>query len=67
MNPDLPPPVQAKIESICELGCDRVMKIINALEAGDIVEEVSDLDNTGRHNVLVELKAIMAVYVNHRN
>jgi len=62
MNPDLPAYVQSRIESICELGCDRVNEIIDTLEAGDSVEEVNGLDKTKQQDVLNELKAIMAVY-----
>ena len=62
MNPDLPAYVRSRIESICELGCDRVNEIIDTLEAGDSVEEVYGLDKTEQQDVLNELKAIMAVY-----
>jgi hypothetical protein len=66
MTYDLPadPPshVQASIESICELGCDRVNEIIDALECGNSVEETNRLDKTDQQWVLLELKAIMAIY-----
>ena len=57
-----PAHVQSTIESICGLGCDRVNEIIGALESGQSVEEVDGLDKTDRRWVLIELKAIMAVY-----
>lgn len=59
---DLPAHVQSIIESICEPGCDRVNEIIDALECGNSVEEISGLDTAGQQWVLTELKAIMAVY-----
>jgi len=57
-----PAHVQSKIESICELGCDRVNDIIDALERGNSVMETAGLDKTDRQRVLLELKEIMAVY-----
>jgi hypothetical protein len=54
--------VQSAIESICELGCDRVNDIIDALERGNSVMETASLDNADRLRVLLELKEIMAVY-----
>ena len=58
----LPVHVQSTIESICELGCDRVNEIIDALERGNTVMETAGLDNADRLRVLLELKEIMAVY-----
>lgn len=63
---DLPARVQSTIESICELGCDRVIEIIDALESGTAIEETRGLDKTDRQQVLIELKAIMAVYDNNQ-
>ena len=57
-----PSHLQSIIESICELGCDRVNEIIDALEHGSSVEETRGLDKSDQHQVLAELKAIMAVY-----
>lgn len=61
---NIPSQVQASIESICELGCNRVNEIIDALEYGKPVEETQGLDQTDQQWVLIELKAIMAVYEN---
>ena len=59
---NLPAHVQSTIESICELGCDRVNDIIDSLERGNDVVETAALDKTDRQRVLLELKEIMAVY-----
>ena len=64
MDPNLPAEVQSIVESICELGCDRVNEIIVALEYGNSVEETRGLDKSDRQWILRELKAIMAVYDN---
>jgi len=61
-----PAHVQAKIESICELGCDRVNEVIDALECGLSVEETNGLEKSDQQRVLIELKAIMAVYNNNQ-
>ena len=62
MNPDSPAHVQSVIESVCELGCERVSEIIDLLESGHSVSEIDGLDEHEQHCVLVELKAIMSVY-----
>ena len=62
MNPDIPVHIQAVIDSVCELGCERVNEIIASLESGESVSEISGLDDSDQHCVLAELKAIMAVY-----
>jgi sulfopyruvate decarboxylase TPP-binding subunit len=62
MTSDLPAHVQSNIESICKLGCERVNEIIELLEAGETVAEVSELDKDQQRVVLHELKTIMAVY-----
>jgi hypothetical protein len=59
---NLPAHVQSTIESICELGCDSVNDIIDALGQGNSVRETAGLDKTERQRVLLELKEIMAVY-----
>ena len=64
MTSPTPAHVQSVIESICELGCDRVNEIIGALECGDPVEETRGLDKSDQQRVLMELKVIMAVYNN---
>jgi hypothetical protein len=62
MSTRLPHNVQSCVESICELGCDRVNEIIALLEAEKPPAEVCKLDQDERRAVLCELKAIMAVY-----
>jgi len=63
MNHNLPAHVGAIVETICELGCERVNEIIDDLESGNPVKETSGLDSGERRLVLLELRAIMAVYV----
>ena len=62
MTTDLPLKVQSCVESICELGCERVNEIIALIEAEKAVDEVSALDRDEQNRVLHELRAIMAVY-----
>ena len=62
MTTDLPLNIQSCIESICELGCERVNEIIALIEAGRAVDEVSALNRKQQKLVLRELKTIMAVY-----
>ena len=62
MKTDLPSHLHTSIESICELGCDRVNEIIAALECGKSVAETDGLDQSERQSLLRELKDIMAVY-----
>jgi hypothetical protein len=65
--PDDPPAhIQSIIESICGLGCGRVNEIIDALERGNSVDETRALDTSDQQRVLMELKAIMAVYDNNK-
>ena len=64
--PDDPPAhIQSIIESICERGCDRVNEVIYVLERGNSVDETRALDKSDQQRVLMELKAIMAVYDNN--
>lgn len=62
MNHDLPVHIQSVVDSVCELGCDRVSDIIQSLERGNAVSEIVGLDSVEQHSVLIELKAIMSVY-----
>ena len=66
MIANTPVHVQSVIESICELGCDRVNEIIDALECGNPVEETRGLDKNDQQQVLLELRAIMSVYDNNQ-
>jgi len=63
---DPPAHIQTIIDSICELGCDRVNEIIDILECGKSVEETRGLDKSDQLRVLLELKVIMAVYDNNQ-
>jgi hypothetical protein len=65
MNQDLPTHIRATVESICESGCDRVNQVIEQLESGKTVAEMSGLDQSDQQQVLRELKDIMAVYNRH--
>ena len=61
-----PPHIESIMESICELGCDRVNEVIDAIECGYSVEETRGLDKHDQQWILRELKAIMAVYDNNQ-
>ncbi len=50
------------IERICEKGCRQVGEDIRALESGCAPPETRHLNAEERACVLIELKAIMAVY-----
>ena len=54
--------IDQRITQICELGCTRVTEIIVILEQGQSAPETDGLPETERAQVLIELKAIMAVY-----
>jgi hypothetical protein len=59
MNPSK---VSATINDICHDGCDAVNAIIEALEQGNTPPAMDDLSRDEQHEVLKELKQIMAVY-----
>ena len=65
MNPNLPVHVRTTVESICELGCERVNQIIADLESGKVVVETAGLAQSEQAQVLRELKDIMSVYDRH--
>jgi hypothetical protein len=50
------------IEVLCQKGCKEVSRIILALERGEPMAEMQELDEGERQAVLHELKSIMAVY-----
>ena len=50
------------VERICQKGCQAVREDIRLLEQGVILPELRDLDESVHHQVLQELRAIMAVY-----
>lgn len=50
------------VETICELGCEQVRQVIGALENGQTTPHLPLLEPQQQQDVLVELKAIMAVY-----
>lgn len=54
--------VQQRIEAMCQQGCDSVRSYIRAMEDDVPLSQLDGLDASERQRVLVELKAIMAVY-----
>ena len=50
------------VESMCHKGCKMLWADIEALQNGVALPEVETLSASERAQVLVELKAIMAVY-----
>ncbi|MCG6934729.1 MAG: hypothetical protein LJE73_02390 [Proteobacteria bacterium] len=54
--------LQDCIDNLCSSGCDSVLDAIQQLERGEIPAGTENLDPADRHRVLLELKAIMAVY-----
>lgn len=50
------------IESLCSQGCDSVRNTITALEKGEYSKQMSGLSPEEQHEILKELKEIMAVY-----
>lgn len=55
-------PISQCVEALCQCGCDAVRATITAMETGHAVAQVAGLSDQQRQKVLVELKAIMAVY-----
>ncbi len=62
MNPSLITAIEASVERICDKGCRGVWQDISALERDEPLPEVQGLSFAERAAVLMELKAIMAVY-----
>ncbi len=54
--------IEECIEILCQKGCRSVREDIRLLERGEILPELSVLDDLARQTVLKELRAIMAVY-----
>jgi len=50
------------IEVLCQKGCKEVSQVILALERGEPMAEVQELNESERQAVLTELKSIMSVY-----
>jgi uncharacterized protein YpmB len=50
------------IEVLCQKGCKEVSLVILALERGDPMTEVQELNENERQAVLQELQSVMAVY-----
>lgn len=61
LNMDQPRIAQC-IEALCQRGCKEVSRVILALERGEPMAEVQELNAGERQAVLDELKSIMAVY-----
>ncbi len=56
------PRLESRLESICQKGCRLVWKDIARLERGEDLPETRGLSPTERGWLLMELKAVMAVY-----
>lgn len=54
--------LQDIIEQLCATGCERVNEVIEILEYQGSTEETHSLNKQECDTVLLELKAIMAVY-----
>jgi len=54
--------LEARLEMLCQKGCQRVWHDIEALEAGQDLPETRGLDPDQCRWLLAELKQIMAVY-----
>jgi len=50
------------LDTLCNKGCTNVRNIIQQLETGNSLPELSELNEKERQQLLQELKAIMAVY-----
>ncbi|HEB56431.1 MAG TPA: hypothetical protein ENI98_09030 [Gammaproteobacteria bacterium] len=53
---------QLCVEQLCAEGCQSVRLYIRRLEQGDDIPQTSELKPEEKQQVLIELKAIMAVY-----
>ena len=62
MYKKLSPHLQAKIETLCESGCQRVNQVIEQLETQGSIEETRELSDEDCQLLLQELKNIMSVY-----
>jgi len=54
--------IEYSVERLCNKGCKAVRQDMAALERGEVLAEVADLNATERAQVLKELSEIMAVY-----
>ena len=54
--------LQLIIEQLCATGCERVNEIIDILEHQGSIEETNQLNKQECDIILLELKAVMAVY-----
>ncbi len=54
--------LESCIELFCRKGCRALLRDIRAMEQGEILPEAEHLDVHARAELLVELRAIMAVY-----
>lgn len=59
-------PVDHAVEALCHKGSRNVLRDIVALEKGEVLPEIANLDPRDRALVLQELKAVMALYQEHR-
>ena len=54
--------LEARLEALCEKGCRRVWRDIDALERGEDLAETRGLSPEERRWLLREIKQVMAVY-----
>ncbi len=54
--------LEARLEALCEKGCRRAWRDIDALERGEDLAETRGLTPEERRWLLRELKQVMAVY-----
>ncbi|MDM8546211.1 hypothetical protein QUF61_06925 [Candidatus Venteria ishoeyi] len=54
--------LENSLENICQQGCRQVSQVILQMEQGETLPETAMLSATQHQLLLVELKAIMAVY-----
>lgn len=58
----LEPALQKIVEQLCEDGCSLVNEYIRRIEANDFPDAMRELNGEQQRQVLIELRAIMAVY-----
>ena len=58
----LEPALQKIIEDLCNDGCKAVSQYIREIEAGNVPKQMAHLHSAEQHQILLELKSIMAVY-----
>jgi len=63
MSPNhLPEALSNKVEDLCQQGCQHVNDVIQRLEQKQPIEELNDLNDGERQQILTTLNDIMSVY-----